>query len=83
MFGDATTWSVQTIGTSGNLLVIKAIARRVLVQCCIPLCNQFHQAAVGDIKELNICMYGTKVILVSIAKFPICNNNSYRLIFLF
>lgn len=42
-----------------------------LPNCCI------------NIKELNICMYGTKVILVSIAKFPICNNNSYRLTFLF
>lgn len=42
-----------------------------LPNCCI------------NIKELNICMHGTKVILVSIAKFPICNNNSFWLIFLF
>lgn len=41
--------ALQTIRISGDLLVTKVIARRLLVQYCILLCGQFHTATANNI----------------------------------
>lgn len=44
--------ALQTIRISGDLLVTKVIARRLLVQYCILLCGQFHTATANNISHI-------------------------------
>lgn len=66
VLGEYLAGALQTIRISGDLLVTKVIARRLLVQYCILLCGQFHTATANNISHI-FCIVALALVFRFIA----------------